>query len=240
MITIKPLASSSKGNCYWITDGSFPILLECGIDFRGIQRGTNFRTSEIGACLISHCHKDHCRAVKDVLKAGLDVYMSEATKQALTESGDVSGELHRVKVVKPKEEFQLGSWTALPFELEHDVENFGYLLQNRAGERLVYITDSYYCRYKFTGLSHIMIEANHSRDILNANVESGAIPESMKRRLIQSHFSLENAKEFLKANDLSSLVEVWLIHLSAGNSDETRFKKEIQEIVGKPVYIAKE
>jgi len=126
----------------------------------------------------------------------------------------------------------------LPFELEHDVENFGYLLQNKIGERLVYVTDSYYCRYKFSGLTHIMLEANYSRDILTANVESGAVPVAMKKRLLSSHMSLENAKEFLKANDLSQVAEIILIHLSESNSDEVRFKREIMELTGKLVRIA--
>jgi phosphoribosyl 1,2-cyclic phosphodiesterase len=238
LITINPLASSSKGNTYWVTDSQTPLLLECGIPFKEIQKGIGFRTLEIEGCLISHCHRDHCKSVKDVLKGGLDVYMSEATKQALTESGDISGGLHRVNVVEPKKQFVLGSWTVLPFELQHDVENFGYLLQNRVGERLVYITDSYYCRYKFSGLTHLMLECNHSRDILNANVASGAVPAAMKKRLIQSHMSLETAKEFLKINDLSKVQEIVLIHLSDGNSDEARFKREIQELTGKLVRVA--
>ena len=55
-----------------------------------------------------------------------------------------------------------------------------------------------------------------------------------------SHFSLENVKDFLRANDLSRVQEVWLLHLSDGNSDAERFKKEIMEVVGRPVYIAGE
>lgn len=45
-------------------------------------------------------------------------------------------------------------------------------------------------------------------------------------------------KDFLKANDLRHVQEIWLLHLSDGNSDADRFKREIQELTGKPVYIA--
>ena len=50
--------------------------------------------------------------------------------------------------------------------------------------------------------------------------------------------SLETAKDFLRANDLTAVQEIWLCHLSDGNSDAERFKREIQALTGKPVYIA--
>ena len=108
------------------------------------------------------------------------------------------------------------------------------------GEKLLFITDSFYCRYRFAGLTRIMIECNHSYEILNRNVESGALPQAMEKRLMQSHFSLERVKEFLQANDLSRLQEIHLLHLSDGNSDAVQFKREIQQLAGKPVYIAGE
>ena len=52
--------------------------------------------------------------------------------------------------------------------------------------------------------------------------------------------ALENVKDILKANDLSKVNEIYLIHLSDGNSNAEQFKREIQELTGKPVYIAGE
>ncbi len=56
MIKITPYASGSAGNCYRITDGRTPLLLECGIKYKDIQKGCGFRLTEIKACLISHEH----------------------------------------------------------------------------------------------------------------------------------------------------------------------------------------
>lgn len=233
MIEITTLASSSRGNCYRVTDGSSPLLLECGISWKRIQQGLNFKTSELAGCLVSHSHKDHCKAAQDVIKAGIDTYLSHDTAAALGLTG------HRIKEITALQQFRIGTWTILPFETEHDCPgSLGFLLANTSGDKLLFITDSYYCKYKFNGLTHIMIEANYAADILQANVESGAVPESMRRRLIQSHFSLANVKEFLKANDLSQVRGIHLLHLSDGNSDSERFKREIQELTGKPVYIA--
>ena len=176
---------------------------------------------------------DHSKAVKEIMRAGIDCYMSRGTAEALEVSG------HRANIIKAKQQFRIGTWTILPFETQHDAaEPLAFLLANQAGDKLLYITDSFYCRYCFQGLTHIMIEANYSLDILNGNVESGSIPKEMKKRVLRSHMSIETVKEFLKANDLSKVQEIWLLHLSEQNSCEKRFKEEVQKITGKPTYIA--
>ena len=233
MIKISALASGSKGNCYRVTDSRTPLLIECGIPFKEIQKGLDFKTSEIKGCLITHEHKDHCKAVEDTMRAGIDCYMSQGTAEALGIEG------HRGNIVKAKQAFNLETWTILPFDTKHDAkEPLGFLLANQEGDKLLYATDTYYIRYKFQGLTHIMVEANYSMDILSANVEAGLVEPALKSRILKSHFSLENVKEFLKANDLSKVQEIWLLHLSDGNSDAERFKREIQELTGKVVYIA--
>lgn len=232
MIEITILASSSKGNCYHITDGSTPILLECGIRFKDIQKQLNFKTSDLAGCLVTHEHKDHCAGLQDVLKAGINCYMSSGTKEA------IGIQHHRIKVVQAKKQFKLGTWTILPFDVQHDVsEPYGFLLMNNQGEKLLFATDTYYIKYRLQGLTHIMIECNYSMKILNENIASGRVTKVMKKRLLRSHFSLENVKEFLKANDLSKVQEIWLLHLSDTNSDADLFKREIQELTGKMVFV---
>lgn len=233
MIDIKTLASGSSGNAYLIDDGHTQLLLECGILFREVQITTEFKTSSIAGCLVSHEHKDHTKGLKDVLKAGIDVYASQGTI-------DAEGiNHHRLMPIKAKEQFKIGTWTILPFDVEHDVaEPLGFLLMNQQGEKLLFATDTYYVRYRFKGLTHIMVECNYSMDILNENIASGSVPEIMRRRLMRSHFSLENVKEFFKANDLSRVQEIHLIHLSNNNSDAEMFKRKIQALTGKPVYVS--
>ena len=233
MIEILPLASGSRGNCYWVTDGSTPLLLEAGIRFQDIRKGTGFRVSEIAGVLISHEHQDHSKAVRDVMKAGIDCYMSAGTAEALGISG------HRLHIIQARQQFQLGSWAVLPFGTQHDAaEPLGFLLANQYGEKLLYATDTYYIRYRFRGLTHIAVECNYSMDILRANIEARLVEPALKKRILKSHFSLEHVKEFLKANDLSQVKEIWLLHLSDRNSDAELFKREIMELTGKPVYVA--
>ncbi|HHX82632.1 MAG TPA: MBL fold metallo-hydrolase [Pseudomonadaceae bacterium] len=232
MIEITALASGSTGNAYRVSDGQTPLLLEAGIPIKAIMRGLGYKLSEIQAVLVSHSHMDHAKAAGDVLKAGIEVYMSQPTADALGATG------HRVRILEPRAQVQIGSWAVLPFETQHDCPgSMGFLLAS-GDQKLVYITDSYYVRWRFNSLTHVMVECNYSDDILSANVAAGVVPAVLRDRLLQSHFSLEHVKDFLRANDLSRLEEVWLLHLSDGNSDAERFKREIMQLTGRPVYVA--
>lgn len=232
---IKVLASSSGGNCYLVDDGITKILIDAGIPWKEIQRRLDYKTHEVSSALISHSHMDHCKSVKDAVKAGVDCYMSQETADAIGVSG------HRIKPVKALEQFRIGTWVILPFPTEHDVEgSLGFLLASDNGSKTLYLTDTAYSRYRFNELSHIMIECNYSLDILRENVANGTVPVELKNRLLKTHFSLENAKGFLRANDLSKVQEIHLLHLSDGNSDAARFKREIQQLTGKPVCVAGE
>ncbi|EGQ21111.1 metallo-beta-lactamase domain protein [Sporosarcina newyorkensis 2681] len=232
MIEIKTLATGSTGNCYMIDDGRTQLLIECGISFKSIQKALDFKTSNIAGVLVSHEHKDHCKAIKDVADRGLDIYMSQGTADAI---GIVH---HRIRLIECKKTLKLGTWTILPFDVQHDAaEPFGFLIANDAGDKLLFATDTYYIKYKFSGLTHLMIECNYSQKILEENVEIGRTPEFLKYRVMKSHFSLENLLIFLKANDLSKVQEIHLLHLSDSNSNEQEFKQAVQAATGKLVYV---
>jgi phosphoribosyl 1,2-cyclic phosphodiesterase len=233
MIQFRVLASSSAGNCYHVTDGCTELLIEAGIRFTDIRKALDFRVTRLAGVLISHEHMDHSRAAADLAKAGVDVYASAGTIAARKLTG------HRIKVIEPKRQFEVGTWVIMPFDVEHDAEQpLGFLLANRDGEKLVFITDSYYCRYTFSGLTHIAVECNYSLKLLDENIAAGRVHPAMRPRLLRSHFSLENVLDFLKANDMSKVQEIHLLHLSDSNSDEALFRRRAQEVTGKPVYIA--
>lgn len=227
---IKVLASGSKGNCYYI-DSETPLLLEAGIPLKDIQRRLDYSLVGVGACLVSHEHKDHCKSVADLMKRGIDCYMTKGTADALGLVG------HRLHIIKTREQFKVNEWTILPFDTQHDAaEPVGFLLSNCA-EKILFVTDSFYCKYRFSGCTYIAVECNYAADILAKNIAAGTIPIAMQKRLEKSHFSLENVKEFLKACDLSQCREIMLIHLSDGNSNAERFKREIQELTSLPVSV---
>jgi len=175
-------------------------------------------------------YADHSKAVKDIMKAGIDCYMSDGCAKILGLSG------HRLHIIKAKEQFIIGeSWIVLPFNIVHNSPDpFGFLIANEIGEKLVYITDSAYCSYRFNGLSHIAIECNYSERILSQNRNISSL---LKQSIIKNHMSLKTAMNFLKVNDLSKVRGIYLLHLSDANSNAEMFKREIQELTGKPTFI---
>jgi len=232
MISITPFASSSRGNCYGLTDGTTPLLLEAGVPVRKLRRLATI--SKIAGCLVTHNHGDHAVAVKDLTRAGISCYMSAGTAEAIGVSN------HRVRPVAALKQFTIGSWKILPFEAVHDAaEPLSFLLQS-GQDKVLFATDTAYIKHRFKGLTQIMIECNYHYPSLIKSIESGYVTISQKNRLLKSHLSLDNVVEFLKANDLSAVQGIWLLHLSDSNSDEQHFKKTIQELTGKPVTVCKE
>lgn len=77
------LASSSAGNAYIVSDNDTRILLECGVTHKNLQKLSGFSLSEFQACLVSHEHKDHAKAVAELISRGMEVYMSQGTAEAL-------------------------------------------------------------------------------------------------------------------------------------------------------------
>jgi len=177
-------------------------------------------------------HMEHAKAAADLMRAGVDCYMSRGTAEALGLTG------HRLKVVKPLEQFSVGDWTVLPFETVHDAaEPMGFLLA-AGDEKLLYLTDTAYCPYCFRGLTRIMIECNYDKEILEQNILEGKLHPGMRRRLLRSHMSLDRALDFLAANNLSEVREIVLLHLSDGNSDAGEFKRQVQAATGRMVRVA--
>lgn len=235
---LKVLGSGSSGNCYLLQNEKEALMLECGLPWKIILKGLNFNLNNVVGCLVTHEHKDHSKAVRDVLNNAMDIYTSVGTSKAL-DIDDYAINSYRLDFIKSKQQFNLGQFTILPFETQHDAaEPLGFLIQHSDFGKLLFITDSYYCQYNFSCLNYIMIECNYSMDILNENIKNGLIHPTLANRLLKSHFSLNHVKEFLKANDLSQCREIILLHLSDSNSNAAQFKEEIERLTGIPVYVA--
>ena len=234
LVEIIPVASGSSGNFYIVEDGNEKLLIECGISITKIKQSLEFKLTNAIGCLVTHSHLDHSKESEKLFSSGVNVYMSKGTADKLNLKS------HRLKIIKAHKQFNINDWSILPFDVHHDdPEPLNFLIQ-KGNEKLVYLTDTFYCKYKFNNLTRIMIECNYSKKILDENIAAGRVPMVQKNRLLKSHFSLKNVKDFLNANDLSKVREIHLLHLSNRNSDAKLFKKEIQELTGKMVKVAEE
>lgn len=231
-MTFEPFYSSSAGNLYRLSsDGVAPLLIECGVPLLKIKQSLGYRLSEVCGCLVSHSHADHSKSVEDLMKAGIDCYMSPETAAA-TIGGRSFHRLHQILLSQP---FNVGTWRIVAFQTEHDCAgSLGFLISD-GREKCLFATDTYFVRNRFRQLAIIAIECNYSLRTLAPDLDP-----VVRHRLLRSHMSLETCLDFLRAQDLSTVREIHLLHLSAGNSDAELFKREAERATGKPVEVAEE
>lgn len=232
-MNIKTLASSSAGNCFIVEDGKTRLLIEAGIPYKKLLQGIGFGLSSVDGCLLSHAHKDHSHAIKDLIHAGINCYMSAGTAAELNLSG------YRVKAMPALKPFAIGTFKVIPFEVKHDCqEPFGYLLKStELGESLLFITDSYYVPNQFKHVDYFMVECNYITERL---MNSEHTPHELKKRLLTSHMSLETCLQFLKAQDLLRCKRIYLTHLSAERGDAEIMRREVMRATGCQTTIAGE
>lgn len=242
MISVEVFGSGSSGNGYLIDDGHSQLIIECGVQFKKVQKQMGHNFSKVAGALITHEHRDHCKYISSLIdKTAVDVFAAHGTIDAMFEDPVLKLKIHhgyRFNELQYKQTQKIGTWFVTPFEIQHDVrEPAGFLIDNTAGDRLVFITDSYYVKYRFPNVTHMMVEANYSKDIVDQKMNKG-FDLKRKERLLESHFDFDRTIDFIKSNKSDRLREVWLLHLSDANSHEQKFKEETQKLVGVPVYIA--
>lgn len=228
------LSSGSKGNGYIIYNDIEAIVLECGVPYQNCLKAVKFNRGIIVGALVTHEHGDHAKYTEQYLGAAIPVYMSDGTARQLKYK-----KARRPEIVYAGKVFSVGNFKVLPFDTQHDCEQpFGFLISHPQMGQTLFATDTYFLKYRFAGLSNVMIECNYDSHIIDKNVEDGRVPYIVRDRVNQSHMSLETCIETLKANDLSAVNNIVLLHLSSKNSDPEFFKKEVEEATGKLVTIA--
>lgn len=227
------LGSDSNGNCYVLQNDNEALIIEAGVRFSEVKKALKWQLSKVVGAVITHEHNDHAKYVRDFVSNGITVLALPSVFRA---KGIDS--LSFRKEIEPMHGYIVGSFRVFAMPVCHDVPCVGFIIEHEDMGRMLFVTDTMMLEYRVPGLNHILLEANYAEDILDAKIEAGSVPLSMKPRLIHSHMEIETTKGILRANDLSGVNEIVLIHLSNGNSDERRFVREVQETSGKPVYAA--
>lgn len=222
------LASSSSGNAYIVSDKDTRILLECGVSHNKLQKLSGFKLSEFQACLVSHEHKDHAKAVEELISRGMAVYMSPGTAEALETEG--------AELIEDRAQFNVGSLDIVPFTTFHDAkEPLGFLIKSRVdGDVLAFATDTVNLRYKFPGLNILAIEANYDKQILD---RCEKMPEKVRYRITNSHMEIDTLCDYLRSLDLSQCREIHLLHLSDATSHEGHFINKVARAVPRGIEI---
>lgn len=227
------LNSGSRANGYVLHNENEALLIECGCPISDALQAVGFRTEKIVGCLLSHEHGDHSKYIEKYLEY-MTVYSSKGTAESIKYKG-----IRKPTILRPFNRVLLGNYTIIPFDTKHDSkEPFGYLIKHKEIGSLLFATDTYYIKYVFDGLTNVMLECNYDKNILSSNVEKGVLHPKVRDRIMRSHMNIDTCISTLKANDLSKVSQVVLLHLSSNNSDADRFKERVQLEIGKKVVVA--
>ncbi|MBA3770304.1 MAG: MBL fold metallo-hydrolase [Blastocatellia bacterium] len=234
---ITVLGSGSTGNAVLISSGRTNVLVDAGLSAREILK----RLAEMGVAaddldgiLITHEHADHIAGLR-VLLASVEcpVYISGPTQDAYysTRAGkDGEGESTKRRAalrdqtveIESTREFRIGDIDFEPFSVPHDaVDNFGFVAK-KDGVKIATLMDfghiSDLVKEKIQGCDAIIVESNHSRDMLRA---CSVYTWDLKQRIMSTtgHLSNEDLSEWL-TNDFDGKARyLVLAHISQRAND---------------------
>lgn len=219
------LGSGSSGNCYYLGNENYGILIDAGVGIRKITktlREYGVSMSKIRGVLVTHDHTDHIKTAGCLaIKHNLPIYATEGTHFGIKRSRYTQGELYSSrKIIEKETPFQIEDLSITAFEVPHDsIENVGYHI--RFGEQtFVLITDvgriTPTIRQYASQANHLVIEANYDDDMLI----NGHYPPHLKQRISNGmgHLSNHISAEFIGSIYNESLKNVWLCHLSQDNN----------------------
>lgn len=227
------IGSGSSGNCYVLEADSEALLIEAGERFADVKRALRWNVGKLAGCIVSHRHGDHAKYVPELLASGVKVLATEDVFEAWSVKGSPFG-----KTIASGRGYRLGGFRVLALEARHDVPCLSFVVSHPDMGKLLFVTDSVSFNYRIDGLSTVMIEANYADDILDGNIAKGALPVSMRGRLLTSHMELSQTIRTLTELSLDEARQVVLLHLSDCNSDEARFVREVEEATGVKTYAA--
>lgn len=227
------LGSSSAGNCYILQNQTEALILEAGIRFSDVQRAIDFDLKKICACLVSHEHGDHASQAAAFIEHCIPTYASAGTIDAIQLKSSY------MKRCEARRQFSAGRFSVLPFAVKHDAtEPLGFLINHPDTGTILFASDTYYLPNRFANLRHMLLECNYIESVLRENVATGRVPEVVAERVHQSHMELETTLGVLRANDLTHVRNIVLIHVSGNNSDRELMRRRAVEVTGKNVVVA--
>lgn len=218
--------SGSAGNLYVVVaNNGRRLIIDPGVTWKKLQRALAYDLSNIDGALCSHEHNDHSKAARDVLRAGIGVYASRGTLEAVGISDH-----RKAHSFDDCNRLIVKGFDVMCFEAHHDAaEPLLYVIRS-GDECLLFATDTSHIKQRFNiPFSIIAIECSYDIGILQGRVESRDINQTLAERLLTSHQEKQTAMKYLvNYCDLSRCREIHLLHLSNDNIDKEQAKKDFE------------
>jgi len=225
-ISFFSLSSGSCGNCYYLGNAHYGILIDVGLGPRVIRKRLaehGIELSSIMAILITHDHYDHIKSAGYLGdKMHIPVYATRDVHRGIDNCPMIHNNLNgSARYIEKGKPFQIEDLRITPFDVPHDSnDNAGYFLEFD-GERMTLATDvgaiTEEVAYYIGKANHLVIESNYDEEML----QNGSYPFYLKRRITSGtgHLSNRQTAEFLANNFTSDLRNIWLCHLSGDNNN---------------------
>jgi phosphoribosyl 1,2-cyclic phosphodiesterase len=212
------LASGSKGNCTYVTDGESAVLIDIGLPSKTIVarlEEAQIAPASIQAILFTHDHIDHYR--------GVDVFSKKFPVRLMANEGTASG-IDRAfpkaklnwEIFETASSFHIGNLYIEAFSVPHDASDpVGFVISDGT-VKLGIATDlgqpTPLVINKLSACDAIVLESNHDYEMLMASNR----PWPLKTRIAgrSGHLSNEQATELLQQVLSDRLRLLLLAHLS--------------------------
>ena len=227
------LGSGSTGNAVLISSETTNVLVDAGMSAREILRRLDVMGvshDQLDGVLITHEHSDHAGGLRVLLgTVKCPVYISRPTEDSYydTKAGGQNGESESSKrqnalrdksvEIESNREFRIGDIDFEPFSVPHDAaDNFGFVAK-KDGVRVATLMDfghiSDLIKEKLKGCDAIVVESNHSRDMLRA---CSVYTWDLKQRIMSrtGHLSNEDLSDWLQNDFDGTARHIVLAHLS--------------------------
>lgn len=201
--------------------GGRALLLDCGLPAGKIKAGLGYDVAKAEGACVTHAHADHAMGL-GVLEAmgipALAPWRGGGTAAALGE--------YAVRA------FPLDGPDGTPAHTNADGSPcpcYGFLVDHPAMGRLAYATDAEYVRWRFRGVSHMLLGCDYQLGYLEG-------PAAKRAHVLRGHMELATAAGFVAACRSPALLTVTLCHMG-GSADPGECEAEIRKAAGPGVRV---
>lgn len=227
------LASGSKGNALYLSDGTTRLLIDAGLSGVELRRRMETRGLEPGqldAVLLTHEHDDHIRGAGVMARRyDLPLYINPGTLAAATRR---LGKITVTELFECGQSFQIGTIGVHPFSISHDARDpAGFVFevnQTRVGLATDLGKATALVKSRLRDCDVLIIESNHDVEML----QTGPYPWPLKQRIQGRTGHLSNVQSCDLLNELThpGLHTVILAHLSETNNTPAHVFSEIKSL----------
>lgn len=226
------LGSGSRGNGTLVALGGAKqtpgtvFLVDCGFTLKQTEQrlaGLGLSGGDLDAIFVTHEHADHISGVAALAhKYRVPVYASYGTARSAAKrgkSGQLIGDGITFRTFDGDVPFTVHDVVVNPVRVPHDAKEPTQFVFDDGKERVGVLSDlgcvTQHVVTQFSGLSHLLLEANHDVEMLQA----GSYPPALKRRVAASYGHLSNQQALTLLQEVQhAALHVVIGHVSEQNN----------------------